>query len=69
MIVSLNVPGSGLLVACVYHPPGSCSNDLLDNFLSLLVFSRQSAVSFVSVGILIFIWMYLVVMGISFHPL
>ena len=35
MIVSINVPDSRLLVACVYCPPGPCSNDFLDNFLSV----------------------------------
>ena len=44
MIVSLNVRGSRLLVMCVYRPPGSCSNDFLDNFLSLIGFLSSAAV-------------------------
>ena len=50
LVVSIGSNTHSTLVACVYHPPGSCSNPFYDEFYTLVEFLLSTNSSFIICG-------------------
>ena len=50
VVVSFNVDHSKFSAACLYRPPGSCSNNFLDDFLTLASFLSSTSSEFLICG-------------------
>ena len=68
MMMSLGFHSRSLLLACVYRPPGSCTCNIQEEFMSFVGFLSSINSSYHIVGYFKFMLMYQVVMVINLLP-